>query len=170
MRASCCSRVCKWSFLHITLKVDHACASVVRWRLYSCEFLNVMRNSEMLRKTNKWIPSCSIFIACFKKARFLLTNLIRIYCFCLHAAWQEVEQKLGDGDTEESTNSQGPVQYSEKTPSAAMKSKYMHLPHSTLIQVNVSLGGLICILTHSHGKIPQRRQQCESAPDNLTAL
>lgn len=53
-------------------------------------------------------------------------------CFSLGAAWQEVEQKLGDGDTEESTNSQGPVQYCEKTPSAAMKSKYMHLPLSTL--------------------------------------
>ncbi|KAM6941158.1 MAPK regulated corepressor interacting protein 2 [Lycodopsis pacificus] len=33
-------------------------------------------------------------------------------------AWQEVEQKLGDG---ESADSQGPVQYTEKTPSAAMK-------------------------------------------------
>ncbi|XP_068582853.1 MAPK regulated corepressor interacting protein 2 [Cebidichthys violaceus] len=33
-------------------------------------------------------------------------------------AWQEVEQQLGDG---ESADSQGPIQYSEKTPSAAMK-------------------------------------------------
>ncbi|XP_026215497.1 MAPK regulated corepressor interacting protein 2 [Anabas testudineus] len=39
----------------------------------------------------------------------------------VYEAWQEVEQKLGDGDTGESTNSQGPVQYSDKTPSAAMK-------------------------------------------------
>lgn len=46
-------------------------------------------------------------------------------CFCvfLHTAWQEVEQKLGDGDSGESTDSQGPVQYTEKTPGAAMKSK-----------------------------------------------
>ncbi|XP_040042516.1 MAPK regulated corepressor interacting protein 2 [Gasterosteus aculeatus] len=32
----------------------------------------------------------------------------------VHEAWQEVEQKLGD-------DSQGPVQYAEKTPGAAMK-------------------------------------------------
>ncbi|XP_060908538.1 MAPK regulated corepressor interacting protein 2 [Labrus mixtus] len=36
-------------------------------------------------------------------------------------AWQEVEQQLGDGDGVGSTECQGPVQYSEKTPSAAMK-------------------------------------------------
>ncbi|KAG7223639.1 hypothetical protein INR49_015364 [Caranx melampygus] len=39
----------------------------------------------------------------------------------VYEAWQEVEQKLGDGDGGESTSSQGPVQYTEKTPSAAMK-------------------------------------------------
>ncbi len=47
-------------------------------------------------------------------------------CVCV-AAWQEVEQKLGDGGGGESTDGQGPVQYTEKTPSAAMKSKYLHL-------------------------------------------
>lgn len=36
-------------------------------------------------------------------------------------AWQEVEQKLGDGDSLGSTESKGPVQYSEKTPSTVMK-------------------------------------------------
>ncbi|XP_040001275.1 MAPK regulated corepressor interacting protein 2 [Xiphias gladius] len=36
----------------------------------------------------------------------------------VYEAWQEVEQKLGEGDGGES---QGPVQYTEKTPSAAMK-------------------------------------------------
>ncbi|XP_076023396.1 MAPK regulated corepressor interacting protein 2 [Genypterus blacodes] len=39
----------------------------------------------------------------------------------VHEAWQEVEQKLGDEDGGESACSQGPVQYTEKTPSAAMK-------------------------------------------------
>ncbi|AWP05987.1 C16orf14 -like isoform 2 [Scophthalmus maximus] len=39
----------------------------------------------------------------------------------VYEAWQEVEQKLGDGDSGESTDSQGPVQYTEKTPGAAMK-------------------------------------------------
>lgn len=41
---------------------------------------------------------------------------------CLPAAWQEVEQKLegrGSGDS----LGQGPIQYTEKTPSASMKSK-----------------------------------------------
>lgn len=43
------------------------------------------------------------------------------------AAWQEVEQKLGDEEGGESACSQGgPVQYTEKTPSAAMKSEYTH--------------------------------------------
>ncbi|KAM9856722.1 MAPK regulated corepressor interacting protein 2 isoform 2-T2 [Aulostomus maculatus] len=37
----------------------------------------------------------------------------------VYEAWQEVEQKLGD--VEESAGTQGPVQYTEKTPSAAMK-------------------------------------------------
>lgn len=45
----------------------------------------------------------------------------------LLAAWQEVEQRLGDGDNGDSTDSQGPIQYTEKTPSAAMKSKCLHL-------------------------------------------
>lgn len=36
-------------------------------------------------------------------------------------AWQEVEQKLGDGDSLGSTESKGPVQYSEKTPNTVMK-------------------------------------------------
>lgn len=36
----------------------------------------------------------------------------------VYEAWQEVEQKLGDG---ESADSQGSIQYTEKTPSAAMK-------------------------------------------------
>lgn len=41
----------------------------------------------------------------------------------VYEAWQEVEQKLGDGgnDGGDSTERQGPVQYTEKTPSAAMK-------------------------------------------------
>ncbi|KAM8879136.1 MAPK regulated corepressor interacting protein 2 [Spinachia spinachia] len=34
----------------------------------------------------------------------------------VHEAWQEVEQKLGDSD-----DTLGPVRYTEKTPSAAMK-------------------------------------------------
>nr|ACQ58184.1 C16orf14 homolog [Anoplopoma fimbria] len=37
----------------------------------------------------------------------------------VYEAWQEVEQKLGDGG--ESANSQGPIQYTEKAPGAAMK-------------------------------------------------
>lgn len=37
----------------------------------------------------------------------------------VYEAWQEVEQKLGDGG--ETSNSQGPIQYTEKTPSAVMK-------------------------------------------------
>ncbi|XP_037328154.1 MAPK regulated corepressor interacting protein 2 [Pungitius pungitius] len=36
----------------------------------------------------------------------------------VHEAWQEVEQKLGGGA---SADTQGPVQYTERTPSAAMK-------------------------------------------------
>ncbi|TMS23201.1 MAPK regulated corepressor interacting protein 2 [Larimichthys crocea] len=39
----------------------------------------------------------------------------------VYEAWQEVEQKLGDANGAESTNSHGPIQYAEKTPSAAMK-------------------------------------------------
>lgn len=39
----------------------------------------------------------------------------------VYEAWQEVEQKLGDGAGREPTDSRGPVQYTEKTPSAAMK-------------------------------------------------
>ncbi|KAL3067178.1 MAPK regulated corepressor interacting protein 2 [Trematomus bernacchii] len=39
----------------------------------------------------------------------------------VHEAWQEVEQNKGDGDGVESTESQGPIQYTEKTPSVAMK-------------------------------------------------
>ncbi|XP_058495804.1 MAPK regulated corepressor interacting protein 2 [Solea solea] len=39
----------------------------------------------------------------------------------VYEAWQEVEQKLGGGGSGESTNRPGPVQYTEKTPSAAMK-------------------------------------------------
>ncbi|XP_070836236.1 MAPK regulated corepressor interacting protein 2 [Chaetodon trifascialis] len=39
----------------------------------------------------------------------------------VYEAWQEVEQKLGDGDGRPSTDSPGPIQYTEKTPSAAMK-------------------------------------------------
>ncbi|XP_032385504.1 MAPK regulated corepressor interacting protein 2 [Etheostoma spectabile] len=39
----------------------------------------------------------------------------------VYEAWQEVERKMGDGEGGESTGSQGPVQYTEKTPSAAMK-------------------------------------------------
>lgn len=46
---------------------------------------------------------------------------------CLFAAWQEVEQKLGDRGGGESSGRQGPIQYTEKTPSAAMKSKYPHV-------------------------------------------
>lgn len=48
---------------------------------------------------------------------------------CSLAAWQEVEQKLGDGKGDDSTGLDGqrPVQYSEKTPSAAMKSKCLRL-------------------------------------------
>lgn len=54
-------------------------------------------------------------------------NSVLYVCVCLLAAWQEVEQKLGDANGAESTNSHGPIQYAEKTPSAAMKSKYLHL-------------------------------------------
>ncbi|XP_034385445.1 MAPK regulated corepressor interacting protein 2 [Cyclopterus lumpus] len=36
----------------------------------------------------------------------------------VYEAWQEVEQKLGDG---EPADSQRPIQYTEKTPGAAMK-------------------------------------------------
>jgi len=39
----------------------------------------------------------------------------------VYEAWQEVEQKLGDGDVGGPSGGQGPVQYTEKTPSAAMK-------------------------------------------------
>ncbi|XP_063332698.1 MAPK regulated corepressor interacting protein 2 [Pelmatolapia mariae] len=39
----------------------------------------------------------------------------------VYEVWQEVEQKLEDGGRGELADSQGPVQYSEKTPSAAMK-------------------------------------------------
>lgn len=39
----------------------------------------------------------------------------------VYEAWQEVEQKLEHGGRGELADSQGPVQYSEKTPSAAMK-------------------------------------------------
>ncbi|XP_056135797.1 MAPK regulated corepressor interacting protein 2 [Lampris incognitus] len=41
----------------------------------------------------------------------------------VYEAWQEVEQKLGhsDGDCGESAGGQGPIQYTEKTPSPAMK-------------------------------------------------
>lgn len=41
-------------------------------------------------------------------------------CWC--AAWQEVEQKLGDSDGGKPAGGQGPVQYTEKTPSPMMKS------------------------------------------------
>ncbi|KAM3623879.1 uncharacterized protein V6R79_016626 [Siganus canaliculatus] len=37
----------------------------------------------------------------------------------VYEAWQEVEQRLGDAA--ETSDSKGPIQYSEKTPSAAMK-------------------------------------------------
>ncbi|XP_034441368.1 MAPK regulated corepressor interacting protein 2 [Hippoglossus hippoglossus] len=37
----------------------------------------------------------------------------------VYEAWQELEQELGD--VGKSTDNQGPVQYTEKTPSAAMK-------------------------------------------------
>ena len=46
----------------------------------------------------------------------------------------ELEQKLGDGDVGKSTDNQGPVQYTEKTPSAAMKSKSLTLLSATLHQ------------------------------------
>lgn len=39
----------------------------------------------------------------------------------VYEVWQEVEQKLEDGSRGELADNQGPVQYSEKTPSAAMK-------------------------------------------------
>ncbi|XP_057699035.1 MAPK regulated corepressor interacting protein 2 [Corythoichthys intestinalis] len=39
----------------------------------------------------------------------------------VYEAWREVEQKLGDGNDGKSTGSRGPVQYTEKTPSAVMK-------------------------------------------------
>lgn len=48
-------------------------------------------------------------------------NSTRVWLF---AVWQEVEQKLEDGGRGELADNQGPVQYSEKTPSAAMKSKF----------------------------------------------
>ncbi|XP_008315698.1 MAPK regulated corepressor interacting protein 2 [Cynoglossus semilaevis] len=39
----------------------------------------------------------------------------------VYEAWQEVEQKLGDGTGGELTNRQRPIQYTEKTPSAPIK-------------------------------------------------
>ncbi|KAM6939906.1 MAPK regulated corepressor interacting protein 2 [Xenentodon cancila] len=39
----------------------------------------------------------------------------------VYEVWQEVEQKLEDKDGGETAASQGPVQYTEKTPSAVMK-------------------------------------------------
>ena len=55
-----------------------------------------------------------------------MRSFSKYVCFLL-AAWQEVEQNKGDGDGVESTESQGPIQYTEKTPSVAMKSEYLHL-------------------------------------------
>lgn len=61
-------------------------------------------------------------------------------CVCLAAAWQEVEQKLEGGASGDSL-SQGPIQYTEKTPSATMKSKCPpfclchHSPRSQLFSV-----------------------------------
>lgn len=43
--------------------------------------------------------------------------------FLFSAVWQEVEQKLEDRDGGESADSPAPVQYTEKTPSAVMKSE-----------------------------------------------
>ncbi|KAM9770828.1 MAPK regulated corepressor interacting protein 2 isoform 2-T2 [Menidia menidia] len=39
----------------------------------------------------------------------------------VYEVWQEVEKKLEDGDRGESADAPGPVQYTEKTPSAVMK-------------------------------------------------
>lgn len=39
----------------------------------------------------------------------------------VYEVWQEVEQKLVSRDGRESTGSPGPIQYTEKTPCAAMK-------------------------------------------------
>ncbi|XP_029916891.1 MAPK regulated corepressor interacting protein 2 [Myripristis murdjan] len=39
----------------------------------------------------------------------------------VYEAWQEVEQKLGDSDGGKPAGGQGPVQYTEKTPSPVMK-------------------------------------------------
>ncbi|KAM4584616.1 MAPK regulated corepressor interacting protein 2 [Odontesthes bonariensis] len=39
----------------------------------------------------------------------------------VYEVWQEVEQKMEDRNRGESADSQGPVQYTEKTPSAVMK-------------------------------------------------
>lgn len=45
-------------------------------------------------------------------------------CVRLLTVWQEVEQKLEDKDRGESADCQGPVQYTEKTPSPVIKSEY----------------------------------------------
>lgn len=52
----------------------------------------------------------------------LFTVHLLKHCVRLPAAWQEVELKLEGGASGDSL-SQGPIQYSEKTPSATMKSK-----------------------------------------------
>lgn len=57
---------------------------------------------------------------------FLLTyyfSIVVCVCVCLAAAWQEVEQRLEGGASGDSL-SQGPIQYTEKTPSTTMKSKW----------------------------------------------
>lgn len=52
----------------------------------------------------------------------LFTYLLSKLCVCLATAWQEVEQKLEGGASGDSL-SQGPIQYTEKTPSTTMKSR-----------------------------------------------
>lgn len=66
-----------------------------------------------------------------KKCEVIKSSIaVQSWCrvnFCLCAAWQEVEQKLGDGTGGELTNRQRPIQYTEKTPSAPIKSQYFLL-------------------------------------------
>lgn len=69
-----------------------------------------------------------------------------------------MEQKLGEGDGGES---QGPVQYTEKTPSAAMKSKYLRLLSTLLHRGDF---GYQPISIQLPAKIIERmRQQSKSA-------
>ncbi len=51
---------------------------------------------------------------------YIICNFILIQ-YLMIAAWQEVEQKLGEGSQPE--NGKGPVQYAERSPNPGMKSQ-----------------------------------------------